>query len=696
MITQAPPQDTAIFSRLLDETPARFSPEFAEYIVGLRFGSPDTQRMQELAQKARDGELDEVEQVEIDSYERVGQLLNVLQAKARMQFAKRSTSPKSHAIQTSLRGEKASVNANFIAQFPEDDMQTIKTQWIWISLVAIASATGGFLQAQDRAPRRYALVVGVQQYRPQQDLPTLPYTERDADRMAAVLTDKGFQVTLMTQTLAREKKQIRFQPMASLIRDEFKALVETPFLGPKDVVVVALAGHGVQFNSRDAKNKQAAFYFCPADADIRKLQHSEDVQDKHNLVSVDELYATLDKAKAGVRLLLVDSCRVDPSQAATSRDPSSITRPQLPTPPGGLAAFFSCSATQRAFEDKDLRHGVFFNYVIEALDGKGDFIQKDGKVTVTELKEYVGSRVYDYVRKKHGAQQMPDFKGEIRGAAEILTLQSNVLTNSIGMKLVLIQPGEFLMGSPASEKDRGGDEYQHRVRITKPFYMGQHEVMVGQVLEWLNSPGISFDEKWVDLKSSSCPVKRSGNQFVLNTSSKFGESTEQPMVEISWLGAVAFCDWLSRKDGRTYRLPTEAEWEYAARADSTTPFPWGDTLNGKEANIDGNYPYGTSTKGPYLQKTAKVGSYRPNAWGLYDTVGNVLEWCADWHDGEYYKNSPASDPKGPGSGQSRVFRGGGWYYFAWYCRSADRYGFSPDYRHFNLGFRVAAVRVIEP
>ena len=152
---------------------------------------------------------------------------------------------------------------------------------------------------------------------------------------------------------------------------------------------------------------------------------------------------------------------------------------------------------------------------------------------------------------------------------------------------------------------------------------------------------------------------------------------------------AARCDW----NANGYRLPTEAEWEYACRAGTSTATSFGNSLVSSQANFNGNYQYNVSTKGTYLEKTAPVGSYPANAWGIYDMHGNVWEWCWDWYKDSYYASSPGSDPHGADSGRYRVLRGGSWSYDGDYLRSANRsdYG-APTYRNYNYGFRVVVGR----
>jgi len=218
------------------------------------------------------------------------------------------------------------------------------------------------------------------------------------------------------------------------------------------------------------------------------------------------------------------------------------------------------------------------------------------------------------------------------------------------------------MGSPETEKGRQEDETQDEVTISQNFYIGATEVTQAQ---------------WQKVMGNS-PSKFKGDVL--------------PVETISWSEAVDFCKRLSempeeKKAGRKYRLPTEAEWEYACRAGTTTPFYFGGQLNGRQGNCDGTVPYGTDMKGPYLKETSAVGTYPANAWGLYDMHGNVYEWCSDWY-GDYPSGS-LTNPSGPATGLQRVSRGGCWGSDAVGCRSADRGRLGPSIRADDLGFRVA-------
>ncbi|MFN4258772.1 MAG: SUMF1/EgtB/PvdO family nonheme iron enzyme [Gemmataceae bacterium] len=240
------------------------------------------------------------------------------------------------------------------------------------------------------------------------------------------------------------------------------------------------------------------------------------------------------------------------------------------------------------------------------------------------------------------------------------------LVNSIGMKLVLIPQGEFRMGSPPEEPGRVGDEVLHDVVISRPFLLGIHEVTQTQY------------QTVLDRNPSSFSAEGMGRDKVQDL-----DTRDFPVERVSWHDAVEFCRRLSdlpdeARAGRVYRLPTEAEWEYACRAGgkAASRFHFGNMLTPNQANI-------ASSKG----RTEKVGSHPPNAFGLHDMHGNVWEWCADYYGS--YGGQRQVDPRGPEEGSDRVMRGGSWFNDPPECRSATRLYSSPTNRGNDLGFRVA-------
>jgi len=234
----------------------------------------------------------------------------------------------------------------------------------------------------------------------------------------------------------------------------------------------------------------------------------------------------------------------------------------------------------------------------------------------------------------------------------------NTYTNSLGMSFKLLPAGTFMMGSPTNELGRNDDEIQHQVTLTKFFYMQTTEVTQGQWQAVMGSNPSYFSNC-----GSNCPVEN-----------------------VSWDDVQSFITEMNKRGEGTYRLPTEAEWEYSARAGTATPFHTGTCLSADQANYDGNYPQTGCATGIYRAKTVPVAGFSSNAWGLYDMSGNVWEWCQDWY-GTYPAGS-VTNPVGPSTGSSRVLRGGSWVNYAWYCRSALRYGGTPSDRLINLGFRL--------
>jgi formylglycine-generating enzyme len=235
------------------------------------------------------------------------------------------------------------------------------------------------------------------------------------------------------------------------------------------------------------------------------------------------------------------------------------------------------------------------------------------------------------------------------------------------MKFVRIPAGRFIMGSPKDEKGHESDEGpQHEVEITKAFYLGVSTVTQAEY------------EKVIGNNPSYFSAMGDGKSKVNGL-----ETRNFPVESVSWHDAVAFCEKLSalakeKQARRGYRLPTEAEWEYACRAGTKTAFHCGESLKNDQANFNDN-----------LGRTCKVGSYKANAWGLFDMHGNVWQWCSDWYGKDYYQVSPRKDPQGAKSdpNNGRVERGGGQCYRPLCCRAACRGSYAPSGRFGNVGFR---------
>lgn len=276
---------------------------------------------------------------------------------------------------------------------------------------------------------------------------------------------------------------------------------------------------------------------------------------------------------------------------------------------------------------------------------------------------------------------------------------------------VLIRGGEFTMGSPESEPGRAAitaflqkngiaySETQHQVRLSN-FSMSRYAVTVAEFRRFVEATGYRTDAETGGgsfIWNGSEFVTKEGVNWRHGVSGNVRPQSEEnhPVLHVSWNDAVAYCKWLSTKTGKHFRLPTEAEREYACRAGSRTPFNTGENLTTNQADYDGNYPYNNNPKGVYRQNTVAVNSFAPNAWGLYNMHGNVLEWCSDWYGGTYYDeckaNGTVTNPAGPVTGSYRVFRGGSWASDAERCRSAFRGSLTPDARSTYVGFRPVFV-----
>ena len=303
--------------------------------------------------------------------------------------------------------------------------------------------------------------------------------------------------------------------------------------------------------------------------------------------------------------------------------------------------------------------------------------------------------------------------------------QPQVYVNSLGMRFVQVPAGSFEMGSdePPARLARDFPQYDpqrftqladeapvHRVRITRAFWLGQHEVTVGQFRAFVQASGhvpesvadgtggYGYNPVYDPATSPRRDAFEGRDPRYSWQNPGFAQSDDEPVLNVTWHDAVAMARWLSAREGRRYRLPTEAEWEYACRAGSSARYPHGDDPQrlGEQANV---FDAGTAALWPQWQPyalahddgfvfTAPVGRFQPNAFGLYDMLGNAWEWVSDWHDEHYYARSPVDDPQGPPEGGVKVRRGGSWHSWPLYARCAFRNWNTPQTRYTLVGMRL--------
>jgi uncharacterized protein (TIGR02996 family) len=308
-----------------------------------------------------------------------------------------------------------------------------------------------------------------------------------------------------------------------------------------------------------------------------------------------------------------------------------------------------------------------------------DWLDEDGQAQRAELIRLVRRlRSVPVMKRTRDRAALEDRVAELLAAGARPVVAE--ITNSLGMSFALIPPGRFRMGSLSREPLRHHDERVHEVTLTRPYYLGVFPVTQAQYARVMGANPSAFS--------------RDGRSASVVASVAEAEIAQFPVDSVSWEDAQHFLARLNnlpeeRRAGRTHRLPTEAEWEYACRGGSASsgPFSFGKSLSSLLANFDGAYPSEGAEKGPFLARPSRVSAYRPNVFGLYDMHGNVFEWCQDWHG--RYPVGPVTDPTGPADGESRIDRGGAWYFTANICRSAYRDCSSPTGRYSFLGFRVA-------
>lgn len=556
---------------------------------------------------------------------------------------------------------------------------------------------------------RWAVLIAINKY------PTNPlrFCVPDAHLLADTLVKHGGLSRDHILLLTDDQESDLLRPRKANLQQRVPAFLRKA--KSRDTVLVFYAGHGFAADGQS--------FLCPLDHDAQSPKLSG--------WRIDELRTILHDCAAGQKLMVIDCCHSGGvvTTSGFGASPQEVGRSFEQAQ--GLITFAACRTNQESAESAARGHGVFTDILAHGLSGEADF-DRNGIVDSDELYRHVLVQVPIAVQevarghKQHPvriigqdvvgvfALARPNAKAAEKTApgkttpAKVELKPGDSFVNSIGMKLTVLPPAVCVLGSPSGEYLRDPEESLAPVVFSKPTVMGVHEVtqfqyerVIGANPSWF-SPGGNGADEISGLKTDPFPVE-----------------------QVSWNDAMRFCERLSelpseKQAGRKYRLPTEAEREFACRAGSTTPFHTGEQLSPKFANIRGDRPYLSSPKGPTLGRTTTVGSYPPSAYGLYDMHGNVAEWCLDRLNGSQLANAnnlnllsidDARDvigliedlialqgtnnqvqlpinPIGVTRGDPRAFRGGSFSGDVGFCRSASRREQTGDYRHRTIGFRV--------
>ena len=443
------------------------------------------------------------------------------------------------------------------------------------------------------------------------------------------------------------------------------------------------AGHGVQSSGEN--------YLIPVDANIQNVNMLPQLT-----LPVEFVLSELEGAGNELNVIVMDTCRDLPSafKPSASRGLTVVTH----QPSGSIIVYATKSG--RTALDGSGRNGLFTSQLLRHIVTPG--------IEVKELFNRTGADVIAVSNNN----QIPTIYNNFYGIAYLGRLP--VIPGPPPLpspppqppqpepapapaNMVTVKSGTFIMGSPAGEEGRFDHEGpQHQVTVSS-FYMGKHEVTLGEFRRFVEDTWYKTEAEFGDggyiWTGSEWLIKEDANW----KNPYFNQDDNHPVVLVSWFDAIWYCNWLSIQEelqpvyainGRSvyfsrnasgYRLPTEAEWEYACRAGTTTAFNTGNSINAGQANHN-------NAEGISQQKTSPVGSFLPNLWGLYDMHGNVDEWCWDWESS--YDENAQTDPAGANSGFSRVVKGGGWYDRGQDLRSASRGSIFPSGRNNRLGFRV--------
>lgn len=547
-------------------------------------------------------------------------------------------------------------------------------------LGSMCCVTGLFAQPVAKAGTQHAFLVACASYHDRANLPPLPHTVLEMDEFRVALEKSGFD-SGNVKFVQDSPKDPRFTNTRESILKQLKLLLGRA--EADDTVLLAFAGHGVHFKD------DAHGYFCPINANIL---------DKTTLIAMegdDGVFDLLKACKAKRKLLIVNACRNDPvnsGMAARKLEFDNATDEEVPE---GIAAIYSCKAGQKSFfypaDSPHKNRSLFFHHLIEAWGGK----YTQGPPTLEEVFAQVKKKTALDADSIFSELQVPQVRREYKGEWKIAASgkvsmpmidpkveprpnEKNVvidLGDGVKMEFALIPAGKFWMGSPKEEPARGTDEDQVEVEITKPFYMAKYETTQAQ---------------WKAIMNVAQPLDFKGDAF--------------PVEATSWEQVQRFAKAMSEKSksARTFRLPTEAEWEYACRGGAamkeSKPFHFNDgpslVIKTNQANFNGTRPYNKGAIGENRKATVPVGSLKsPNLFGLHDMHGNVWEWCQDLYGAltggkDPYRTTPTKEV---GGRDWRVMRGGWQGNDAGACRAASRSSGAPTIVLRSVGCRLVMV-----
>jgi len=525
---------------------------------------------------------------------------------------------------------------------------------------------------------RVALVMGFGDYRKafvgKFEFDSLRNPVNDAKDMAKTLRNLGFDVIL----------KLNLKTKAAMKKAVLEFRLRLPKTGA--VGLFYFSGHGFQY--------QNANYLVP----VRAAMPS-DIDIESEVLETDYVLRHLEKAnRQGVNIVILDACRDSiPSDFFDDRENKDLFAGDLKAgftnmqaPVGSLIAYATAPNTTSWGGLPTERNSVYTKHLLKALQNKPD-------VNITRLLMRVRKGVIEETRAFE-VQQVP--WDSVSLTDPFYFAQSSVIATtpvsppvherfepgkifrdrlqdgSLGPKMVVIPAGHFRMGD-IQGGGRDNEKPVHRVSI-KQFAMGKYEVTVGEYLRFVQATGTHVPE-WQE-KGSEYNIRTGTDNHYKKLGSAL-TNENHPIVGISWDYAVAYAEWLSQQTGKAYRLPTEAEWEYAARAGTDTKYWWGNNIGSNKANCYKDYC------GDRFEYTSPIGSFTANPFGLYDTAGNVCEWTCSEYENKYSGKEKRCVSKNRAI--LSVVRGGSWISEPWDVQAAFRFRYSHDYRNLNMGFRLA-------